>query len=55
MKYIVDADDFCRSCKGTGDVKEYIHHSGITRYDTCWYCNGSGLRSLIILPNKEEQ
>ena len=45
--YMTDADDFCRQCRGSGQIKE-ITERDTTLYDRCEFCGGSGLRSVSV-------
>lgn len=50
MDRIVDPDDFCRSCKGKGYIRFPEERDGRMRdvFETCFFCDGTGLRSVII-------
>ncbi len=43
---LVDDTDFCRTCDGKGDIKEYSH-DGRWVSDDCHMCRGTGLRTVI--------
>lgn len=43
---LVDDTDFCRTCDGKGDIKEYSHDGRWVSED-CHMCRGTGLRTVI--------
>ncbi len=46
---IVDTDDFCRSCYGRGGWSD--EHG----YTPCWSCNGTGKRTVLVLPKEKDE
>ena len=44
---IVDTDKFCGKCGGRGRIPESLG-GGSYLYDDCWYCRGTGLRTVIV-------
>jgi DnaJ-class molecular chaperone len=54
MKYIYDASDFCRSCKGKGYFSDKDPRTGITVSDDCLHCNGTGFKAIVILEEEEK-
>lgn len=50
---LVDADDFCRRCRGKGgkDVREPSQNTGrmISVWYSCTLCEGTGLRTVRVL------
>lgn len=49
---IVDPDDFCRMCGGTGTQSEYLGH-GRMLIETCDQCRGSGRRTVLITEKRD--
>jgi DnaJ-class molecular chaperone len=46
---IVDETDFCRTCAGTGVMRETEYRpEPITIFSPCFFCRGTGRRTVLI-------
>jgi len=50
---IVDEGENCHSCMGKGFYTEYDDRIGAYITDCCYYCQGTGHRTIIVRKNKE--
>jgi DnaJ-class molecular chaperone len=50
---IIDEGENCHSCMGKGLYTEYDDRIGAYITDRCYYCQGTGHRTIIVTENKE--
>lgn len=50
MPDLVDNEDFCRPCSGTGKATEIQWRDGreVHIYSDCYYCRGTGKRTIRL-------
>lgn len=53
---LVDPSDFCRCCRGRGYLSEEVWQEGryVNVSQACWHCDGTGHRTVLVLPKQEE-
>lgn len=47
MTYLTDKDNFCRHCRGSGQIKEITDRDTVL-HDRCDHCGGTGLHSTTL-------
>lgn len=50
---LIDPDDFCRTCRGSGTFREWNAQRRVDVTSACYTCNGTGRKTVRVFEVKE--